>query len=80
MKLRHLSLAAAFMLAAVAGCSKPQPPPDAPAPPPKPPRAETKDITAASAVGYNGDKIRGKVDGVLDQNDERNKKLQDLAQ
>ena len=81
MKLRPLSFAAVVVLVFMAGC-KPQIPPELPTPPtlpPRPPRAETNGVQAASLVGYDGDKIRGRVDGILDQNDERNKKLEDLV-
>ena len=80
MKLRH-SFFAVIALAIMAGC-KPQVPPELPTPPslpPKPPRAETSAVQAAGLVGYDGDKIRGKVDGILDQNDARNQKIEDLA-
>ena len=75
------SLAAAALFAILVGC-KPQVPPTLPAPPaapPKPPRAETVSVEAAGMVGYNAGKVRGKVDAILDQNDERNRKLNDLA-
>ena len=81
MKLRPLSFAAVVVLVFMAGCN-PQIPPELPTPPtlpPRPPRAETNGIQAASLVGYDGDKIRSKVDGILDQNDERNKKLEEMT-
>ena len=82
MTFRPLSFVAVIALVCLTGC-KPQIPPALPTPPvlpPKPPRAETKAVQAAGLVGYDGDKVRSKVDGILDQNDERNKKIADLAQ
>ena len=78
MKLHLPAITAVAMLASV-GCGKQQEPAP-PTAPVTPPRAETKSVEAAGLTGYDGDKVRGKVDGLLDQNDARNKKLQDLAQ
>ncbi len=42
-------------------------------------RAETKNIEAASAAGYNGNQIRKKIDRVLVQNDERAQQIEKEA-
>jgi hypothetical protein len=39
-------------------------------------RAETKNIEAADAMGYNGKEIRKKLDGALDANDAHNAQLE----
>lgn len=39
-------------------------------------RAETKNIEAADAMGYNGKDIRKKLDGALDANDTHNAQLE----
>ena len=79
--MRPLSFLAALLLLFIAGCkpSVPPAPPTPPSLPPPPPRAETTAVQAAGLVGYDGAKIRGRVDGLLDQNDARNRKLEDLG-
>jgi len=42
-------------------------------------RAETKNIEAASAAGYNGSQIRKKIDRVLVQSDERTQQIEKEA-
>ncbi len=39
-------------------------------------RSETKVVEGASAVGYNGNQMRKKIDKTLDQNDARNKEIE----
>lgn len=75
--MRHSLLALAVTLV-VAGCGDDAPPAAEPAPPQG--RAETRSIRNTEAVGYPGDAIADKVDGALDQSEERAKKTDAASQ
>jgi hypothetical protein len=52
---------------------------------PEPPKAaegrpDTKAVKALDAVGYDGDKVRQKLDNTLNKTEQRNKDLEDAVQ
>ncbi|HET6489557.1 MAG TPA: hypothetical protein VFG28_07320 [Syntrophales bacterium] len=72
-RLSCLVLAILFVL----GCGSGSPAPKAKGAPDG--RSETKVVEGATAVGYNGSQMRKKIDKTLDQNDARNKEIENVA-
>lgn len=77
MKITPLLIAAGLAVAA-AGCDQSTPSAtEANQPAESPPgRAETRNVQAASLIGHDGKQIQQRLDRVLDQNAQRNERLQ----
>lgn len=80
-QLRRLTIPlVAMILFAASGCGDDQPKPPAQEAPKDQGRPETRKVRAADAVGYDGKALQKSLDKVLDQQDKRNKELQEAQE